>query len=109
MKELIMEILMNLIQLGVLAGLGALINYLNAKAGSENISKFYEYAKIAVRAMEGTILEKGMGAKKKEEAVKFLALKTKGKLSEEELNLLIQSAFEETVKVLRDKGLEKGE
>lgn len=105
MQEYLLNILTNLIQLGILTGLGYLINFLHAKYGTEKLKKAYDWAKIAVRAMEGTILEPKAGEKKKAEAIKFLAEKTN--LPETDLEVLIQSAFEETIKVLKSKGLEE--
>jgi hypothetical protein len=103
--EYIMNILTNLIQLGVLTGLGFLVNFLVAKYGNEKVKKAYTWAKIAVQAMEGTIVEPKAGEKKKAEAIKFLSEKIK--MSEQDLAVLVQSAFEETIKVLKSKGLEE--
>ena len=106
LKDSVMQLLLALIQLIAVGALGFLIDYLKAKASNEKLKEFYEYAKIIVRNMEGTVIQRGAGDKKKEQGIQDLISLSKGKLTDEDAEKLIESAFQEVVKVLKVKGLE---
>lgn len=74
------------------------IPYIKEKIGSEKLAKYEEWAKQAVRCAEMLFAEKGMGESKKEYVVNFLNNmfnKNKVVITEEQLNILIESAVKE--------------
>lgn len=101
-EQLITNILTNLVQLAVLGGLSALINYAYHKAGNEKVKKFYSFAKIAVAAAEQT-LGAGTGVDKKKYAVQFLTSK---KVPADLAEAVVEAAVKEMNDVFVQKGLE---
>ncbi|MDP4093286.1 MAG: phage holin [Bacillota bacterium] len=91
MKDIINQVLIYLIQLGIVTGLGTLINFLRAKIGNEKFSTYLEYAKVAVSAAE-QIFQNGSGQSKKAEVERFLSQKLSKRLTPEELDKLIEAA-----------------
>ena len=102
MEQLITNVLTNLVQLAVLGGLSALINYAYHKAGSEKVKKFYGFAKIAVAAAEQT-LGAGTGVDKKKYAINLL---TSIKVPSDIADAVVEAAVKEMNDVLVQKGLE---
>lgn len=106
MKELVMTILTAGVQLAVMAALGYAINFINAKIGTENTKKYYNLAKTVVTAIEQQI-GNGKGPDKKAEAIAVIKELTKNKLSDEEINVLIEAAVKEMNMVLKQQKLEQ--
>ncbi|HHV75525.1 MAG TPA: phage holin [Thermoanaerobacterium sp.] len=106
MKELVMTILTAGVQLAVMAALGYAINFINAKIGTENTKKYYNLAKTVVTAIEQQI-GPGKGPDKKSEAIAVIKELTKNKLSDEEINVLIEAAVKEMNLVLKQQKLEQ--
>ncbi|AAM25559.1 MAG: hypothetical protein XD49_0774 [Caldanaerobacter subterraneus] len=106
MKELIMTILTAGIQLLVMVVLGYLIDYLSTKIGMEKLKRYYEIAKAFVQAVEQQV-GSGNGPIKKEQVFKLLKKVIGNKLTDEEIDKLIEAAVFEMNYVLKLKGLQK--
>ncbi|MEQ2129720.1 MULTISPECIES: phage holin [Caldanaerobacter] len=106
MKELIMTILTAGIQLLVMVVLGYLIDYLSTKIGMEKLKRYYEIAKAFVQAVEQQV-GPGNGPIKKEQVFKLLKKVIGNKLTDEEIDKLIEAAVFEMNYVLKLKGLQK--
>lgn len=106
MKDLIMTILTAGIQLIIMVALGYAINYLNTKIGAEKTKKYYELAKTFVRAVEQEF-GSGNGADKKAEVFNMLKQLVGNKLTDDEINKLIEAAVFEMNYILKLKGLYK--
>lgn len=106
MKELAMTILTAGVQLAVMAALGYAINFINAKIGTENTKKYYNLAKTVVTATEQQ-LGPGKGPDKKAEAIAIIKKLTKNKLTDDEINILIEAAVKEMNMVLKQAKLEQ--
>lgn len=104
MRELIIQILFYAIQLVVLVVLGYVIQFLQTKLGNEKFKKAYNLVKNVVLAIEQT-LGSGNGADKKAEAVAIIKKMIGNKLSDDEINILIEAAVKEMNMVLKEKGL----
>lgn len=100
-----MQILKSIVEFVALIGAGYLITYLQKKIGAENLSKYYAWVNIAVNAVE-QMIGPGQGELKKQEVIKFITEKLGNKISEKDLNILIEAAVAEINKVLKDKGLQ---
>lgn len=74
------------------------IPYLRTKIDANNLNKYKEWTKSAVKCAEMIYNESGMGKVKKEYVIKFIAdmiNKEKVHITEEQINVLIESAVEE--------------
>ena len=72
-----------------------IIPYFKEQIGNEKLTKYQEWATMAVKAAEMLYAGSGMGAEKKEYVVKFLTEqfnKNKVVITEEQLEILIESA-----------------
>ena len=75
-----------------------IIPYFQEQIGNEKLNKYQEWANMAVKAAEMIFTESGMGAEKKEYVVKFLTEqfnKNKVVITEEQMNILIESAVKQ--------------
>ncbi|ABY92081.1 hypothetical protein JCM16816_21740 [Thermoanaerobacter brockii subsp. lactiethylicus] len=106
MRDLIMTILTAGVQLGIMVVLGYLIDYLNTKIGMEKMKRYYEIAKTFVQAVEQQI-GPGKGPDKKTEVFNLLKKVIGNKLTDEEIDKLIEAAVFEMNYILKLKGLEK--
>jgi len=102
MRDLIMTIL----TAGVMVVLGYLIDYLNTKIDMEKMKRYYEIAKTFVQAVEQQI-GPGKGPDKKTEVFNLLKKVIGNKLTDEEIDKLIEAAVFEMNYILKLKGLEK--
>ncbi|WHH58366.1 phage holin [Petroclostridium sp. X23] len=105
-EELITQLLSVLIQILVLAVGTYIIQFIRAKVGEEKLNTYYSYSKMVVTAIE-QIFGGGNGADKKQEAMQVLRNLTKGKLSDEQLDKLIEAAVYEMNQVLILNGLKE--
>ena len=72
-----------------------IIPYFKEQIGNERLNKYQEWASMAVMAAEMIYVGSGMGEEKKEYVVKFLTEqfnKNKVVITEEQMNILIESA-----------------
>lgn len=106
LKDLLMQGLTVLMQLIVLFVMGALFNYLNKKIGNEKLKKYYDWVKKAVQAAE-QYYGAGKGTEKKDWVINYLNKKFGNKLSQADIDLLLESAVHEMNLFLKNKGLEK--
>lgn len=91
LQDTVVQILIIIIQVVVTILGGLLMNYLRTKIGSEKMSQYAEIAKTIVKATEQT-LGSGNGADKKAESMQLVKQLTKNKLSEEQIDRLIEAA-----------------
>jgi len=105
-RDLIMTILTAGIQLVVIVVLGYLIDYLSAKIGIEKMKRYYEIAKTFVQAVEQKI-GAGKGPDKKAEVFNLLKKVIGNKLTDEEIDKLIEAAVFEMNLVLKQKGIQQ--
>lgn len=73
----------------------AIVKYLQARVGNENLKKYIEYAKTAVQAAESIYTESGQGVIKKSDVEIYLSEKIGKALSPEDIDKLIQAAVYE--------------
>jgi len=106
MKDLVMTFLTAGVQIVVMAALGYAINFINTKIGTENTKKYYNIAKNVVMAVEQQI-GNGKGPDKKAEAIAIIKQLTKNKLTDDEINILIEAAVKEMNLVLKQKGIQQ--
>ncbi|WKV07867.1 phage holin [Thermoanaerobacterium sp. CMT5567-10] len=104
MRDLIMTILTAGLQLVILVTLGYVINFLYSKIGTEKTKRYFEIAKMIVRGVEQEF-GAGNGADKKAEAVNLIKKIIGNKLTDEEIDKLIEAAVFEMNYVLNIKGL----
>lgn len=98
MDEKIFQIILSLIPV-----LGAIVTYfvipfLKEKINTEKLSQYKEWATLAVKAAEMLWPESGMGSDKKQFVVDYLNKMFNEKkvvITEEQLNVLIESAVQE--------------
>lgn len=98
MDEKIFQIILSLIPV-----LGAIVTYfiipfLKEKIGAEKLAQYKEWATLAVKAAEMLWTESGMGESKKQFVVDYLNNMFNEKkvvITEEQLNVLIESAVQE--------------
>lgn len=105
MRDLIMTILTALIQLIILIGLGYLIDYLKAKISTERLKKYYDLITKFVHAAEQTFGD-GKGMLKKQYVIDAVKKVLKGRLTNEEIDKLIEAAVFEMNLVLKQKGIQ---
>ena len=104
--ELLAELLTVLIQILILIVGGYAIQYIRAKIGEQNLKVYCSLAKTVVTAIEQTI-GGGHGADKKQEAVQVLKNFTKGKLTDEQIDKIIEAAVYEMKQILKMNGLKQ--
>jgi len=100
-EELVIELLTILVQIVVVAVGGFVIQYIKSKIGEEKLKLYLSYAKTVVTSVEQTI-GGGHGVDKKQEAVQALKNITKGKLSDEQIDRLIEAAVYEMNVLLKE-------
>ncbi|MGL5711785.1 MAG: phage holin, LLH family [Paraclostridium sp.] len=99
MSESIMQLLIAIISVVITIGGGYLIKYANEKIGSEQLNKYYTIVKTIVMSIEQT--NSGLtGEEKKKIAIEKMIQLTGGKLSEEEIDRLIEATVYEVKKLL---------
>lgn len=106
MRQLIMDVLTNLIQLIVLFGVSFIIKFLQEKIGNERLKKFYSIAKIFVKQAE-MIYGENEGLNKKKYVTDCLSCKCNKKLKDDEISSLIESAVYDLKVLKQDNSLEK--
>lgn len=106
MRELIMTILITLIQLIILVGLGYFIDFLKTKTSTEKLKKYYDLIVKFVHAAEQTFGD-GKGALKKQYVINTVKKILGNKLTDEEIDRMIESAVFEMNLVLKEKGLKQ--
>lgn len=104
MRQLIMDVLTNLIQLIIIFGISFFIHFLQERIGNERLRKFYCMAKIFVKDAE-MIYEANEGLDKKKYVSDCLNFKCKGKLKDDEISSLIESAVYDLKVLSKDKNL----
>lgn len=100
LQEAVTSILLIIIQLIIAILGGILMNYLRTKIGSEKMNQYAEIAKTVVKATEQT-LGSGNGSDKKAESMQMIKQLTKNKLSEEQIDRLIEAAVYEMNTLLK--------
>lgn len=95
MDENIFEII--LVVISVLGAIltGIVIPYIKEKIGSEKLTKYEEWAMLAVKAAEMIFAEQSMGEAKKEYVVSFLNEifnKNRVVITEEQIEVLVEAA-----------------
>lgn len=98
MNQILFKILLALISILGTILTGVVIPYVKEKIGNEKLSKYEEWATLAVQSAEMIFSEQGMGKTKKEYVVNFLNEmfnKNKIVITEEQLNILVESAVKE--------------
>lgn len=100
MREMVMELLLVLIQLLVVTVGGFVIGWLKEKIGDANYRRAYNVAEKAVQAAEQ---EFGYlsGEERRRKAITKIRQKLGNKLSEDEINTLIESAVFEMNLILK--------
>lgn len=105
-QELITQILTMVVQVIIPIVGGYIINYLRIKVGTEKLNQYYKLSKTVVDSVEQTF-GSGNGADKKEEAIQALRLLSKGRLSEDQIERMIEAAVYETNTLLKINGLKE--
>lgn len=106
MRDLIMTILTAGVQLIIMVALGYLIDYLSTKIGMEKLKRYYEIAKTFVQAVEQQ-MGPGNGPDKKTQVFNLLKKVIGNKLTDEEIDKLIEAAVFEMNYVLDLKWLKR--
>lgn len=99
MSEALTQIFLGLISIVITVAGKYLIVYLNNKIGSEKLSSYYDIAKTIIMSIEQTQTN-ATSEEKKQIAVQNLNSLTKNKLSEEEIDRLIESSVYEIKKLI---------
>lgn len=99
-----MQFVILVVSLIISVGGGYLVKYLSARIGNENLTKYYEWVKIAVQAIE-QIMGAGNGAAKKAEVKLYIAKKLGDKVTPEDIDKLIEAAVYEMNLVLKTNGV----
>ncbi|NLY43697.1 MAG: phage holin [Clostridiaceae bacterium] len=97
--EWIMEVLTILVQVALLIVGGYIVQFIGIKIEGEKLNNYYSIAKKVVTALEQTI-GGGNGPDKKQEAIQALKSMIKEKLSDEEIDKLIEAAVFEMNRLL---------
>lgn len=105
-QELITQILTTIVQLIITIVGGFLINYLMAKIWNEKFNRYHSLARMVVCSVEQTLGD-GKGADKKEEAIQALRSLSKNKLSEDQIDRLIEASVHEMNRVIKGKEMEE--
>lgn len=95
MDDKLFEIILGIISLTGLVLTYIVIPLIKEKIGNEKLTKYEEWATLAVHSAEMLFNEKGMGTTKKEYVVNFLDKmfnKNKVVLTEEQIEILVESA-----------------
>ena len=100
-QDLLTQILTVVIQVAIVAIGGYFINFLRAKVGTENLNKYYSIIKMIVMGVEQTF-GSGNGADKKAEAIQTIKKIIGNKLSDQQINTLIESAVFEMNNLLKN-------
>jgi hypothetical protein len=89
--EIIDQVLRYAIELIIMCAIGYTIHFLRLKVGADNFGKYLNMARIFVESLEQE-LGAGMGADKKAEAMQLMRNVTRGKLSDDTISRIIESA-----------------
>jgi LL-H family phage holin len=93
-QELLTEIFVLLVQVIILVLGGFIINFLRISIGKDKFNYYHSLAKTVINSIEQTF-GGGNGADKKEEAIQAIKSITKGKLSNDQIERIIEaSVFE---------------
>ena len=98
MDEVLFKIILALISILGTILTGIIIPYIKEKIGNEKLSKYEEWAKLAVQCAEMIFVKQGMGESKKEYVVNFLNdmfNKNKVVITPKQIEILIESAVKE--------------
>ena len=98
MNEILFKILLGVVSVVITVLTGVLLPFIKEKIGNEKLAKYEYWVLTAVQSAEMIFSEKGMGKAKKEYVVKFLnelINKNKVVITEEQLNVLIESAVKQ--------------
>lgn len=98
MNDVLFKIIIEIISILGIVLTYILIPYLKEKIGNEKLSKYKKWALYAVQCAEMIFSEQGMGKTKKEYVISFLNNmfnKNKVVITEEQLNILIESCVKE--------------
>lgn len=105
-EGIIMQVLTLVIQVIIITLGGFIISYLKSKIGNEKLNQYYLVAKIVVNSIEQT-LGSGNGKGKKEEAIQIIKDITKGKLSDPQIEKLIEATVYEMNTLLKINGIKE--
>lgn len=102
MSESVMQLLIAILTVIISVGGGYIIKYLRDKIGNDKLNNYYNIIKTIVMSIEQT---QGnlIGEEKKKLAIEEIKKLLGNKLSEEEINRLIESAVYEIKKLLISK------
>ncbi|MDI6617739.1 MAG: phage holin [Clostridiales bacterium] len=103
-QQLLLQVLLIVVQLAIIAIGGYVISYLKSKIGTENLARYYTIISNIVRGVEQTF-GGGNGSDKKAEAVQLIKKALGNKLTDEQINLLIESAVFEMNNLLKSSGV----
>lgn len=98
MNEVVFKIILAVISILGTILTGVIVPYVKEKLGNEKLAKYEYWASMAVECAEMMFKEQGMGVEKKEYVVNFLNEmfnKNKVVITEEQLNILIESCVKE--------------
>ena len=98
--EIFLQSLMVIVQVVMLVVGGYLVHYIKIKVDKEKFYFFYSLSKTIVISVE-QMIGPGHGVDKKQEAVQALKNLTKGKLSGEQMDRMIEAAVYEMNGMLR--------
>lgn len=104
LQETVTEVLIIIIQIVITILGGLLMNYLRTKIGIEKMNQYTEIAKTVVKATEQT-LGSGNGADKKAESMQIIKHLTKNKLSDDQIERLIEAAVYEMNVLLKSNNI----
>ena len=105
MNEVLFQIILALIPVVGVILTGYIIPLIKEKIGTEKLAKYEYWVSMAVNAAEMIFKEVGMGESKKEYVVNFLNKmfnKNKVAITEDQLNILIESAVNELNNIKAD-------
>lgn len=98
MNETMFKIVLMVISILGTVITGIIVPYIKEKLGNEKLANYEEWAMLAVQCAEMVFDERGMGETKKEYVVNFLNEmfnKNKVVITEEQLNILVESAVKQ--------------
>jgi len=111
LQDLLVQLLIVIVQIAIVTIGGYIINFLKARIGNENFNKYYSLIKNIVMGVEQS-LGPGNGPDKKAEVIQLIKKMTDNKLSDEQINSLIESAVFEMNLLLKhnvEKSLPEGQ
>lgn len=106
MRDLIITLLITLLQLIILIGLGYFIEFLKTKISTEKLKKYYDLIVKFVHAAE-QVYGKNTGVLKKQYVINTVKKILGNKLTDDEIDRMIEAAVFEMNLVLKEKGLKE--